>query len=156
MTDHVAIMSKKPPFLKWILDGSKKVESRWYKTKRTPYGRIKENDIIYFKNSGERITVKATVEKVLFFADLTQEKIKKIIKDYGDDIKLQNKDATTYTAKYCILLFLKDVQEITPFKIDKTGFGSGAAWLTMQNINTIKEKTPSTSHVNEQQQLAPS
>ena len=40
--------------------------------------------------------------------------------------------------RYCILIWLKKPQKIKPFKIDKTGYGTGSAWLTVDNINLIR------------------
>ena len=42
--------------------------------------------------------------------------------------------------KYCLIIFLKHVKEITPFGINKTGYGAMAAWLTMDDIDQIKLK----------------
>ena len=54
--DHVAIMNKRWKLIPKILDGSKTIESRWYVNKIKPWNSIKEDDKIYFKNSGEPIT----------------------------------------------------------------------------------------------------
>ncbi len=40
--------------------------------------------------------------------------------------------------KYCLLIFLKNPVKIKPFQIDKTGFGSMSAWITIKNISEIK------------------
>ena len=40
--------------------------------------------------------------------------------------------------KYCMLIFLKNPIEITPFEIDKTGFGIMSAWITVEDISRIK------------------
>lgn len=106
------------------------IESRWYKAKVAPWDRINAGDVVYFKESGEQVSVKAGVEKVLQFADLSEEKIKEILTVYGNRIgvgdsffeKVKNK-------RYCILVFLRDVEEIKPFNINKAGFGTMAAWL---------------------------
>jgi len=62
--EHVAILKKSWGFTKKILDGRKTVESRWYTTKKAPWDCIKEGDIVYFKDSGEPVTIKTTVAKV--------------------------------------------------------------------------------------------
>ena len=61
--DHVAIMKKSWKLTEKILSGEKKIESRWYKSKYPPWGKIKKGDIIYFKDSGEPVSIKAKVEK---------------------------------------------------------------------------------------------
>ena len=71
--DHVAIMKKQWGLTEKVLTGEKTVESRWYKTKHTPWDKIKAGDSLYFKDSGEPVIVKAKVAKVLQFANLGPE-----------------------------------------------------------------------------------
>ena len=136
---HIAILDKKRKLLPKIISGEKIIESRWYQTKRTPWHNIKKDDVIYFKDAGEKITVKARVKNVLFFDDLNKEKVQKILQEYGTDICMGTLDYTPYydKKKYCILIFLEDVQEIKPFHIDKTGFGNACAWMTIKDVKEI-------------------
>jgi ASC-1-like (ASCH) protein len=137
--DHIAILDKKRKLLQKIISGDKTIESRWYQTKRTPWHNIKKEDIVYFKDAGEKITVKAKVKDVLFFDDLNKEKVEKIIQKYGKDIGFNTLEYTEYFIgkRYCILMFLEDVQEIKPFDIDKTGFGNACAWMTVKDVKRI-------------------
>lgn len=139
--DHLAILDKKRKLLAKILSGEKSIESRWYKMKKTPYGIIKPGDTIYFKDSGEPVTIKATVERALFFSDLTREKYADIIHCYADQICLRNRNVDEYLKQkynYVTLIFLKDVQVIEPFNIDKKGYGLMAAWITIDDITKVK------------------
>jgi ASC-1-like (ASCH) protein len=134
--NHIAILQKQ--WLPLIVSGEKTIESRWYKTKRTPYGNIKANDTIYFKESGKPVTVKAIVEKVLFF-DLRHKQVSEVIKEYGNQIGLKERNPKNYEGlNYCILVFLKEVKQIEPFNIDKTGYGNMSAWITLEDINKIR------------------
>ncbi|MEK6918463.1 MAG: hypothetical protein AABW73_00310 [Nanoarchaeota archaeon] len=140
--DHVAIMNSKLALIPDIISGKKRIESRWYKTKRVPWNKIIVGDTIYFKESGKEITAKAGVEKVLQY-ELNKEKIKEIIEKYGGEggINLKNRDPNNefYSTKnYCVLILLKNPQTIEPFNINKKGFGSGVAWITTKNIKEIK------------------
>ena len=69
--DHVAIMKKSWKLTDKIISGKKIIESRWYKNKYTPWDKIKRGDMVYFKNSGEPVAIKALVTKVLQFSDST-------------------------------------------------------------------------------------
>lgn len=137
--NHIAILDKKRKLLPKIISGEKTIESRWYQTKRTPWHNIKKDDMIYFKDCGELITVKAKVKDVLFFDNLNKEKVLTILKKYGKAICVETLEYTSYydKKKYCILIFLEDVQEIKPFNIDKTGFGNACAWMTIKDIKKI-------------------
>lgn len=136
--EHVAILSKSKKLLSKIIEGKKTIESRWYKFKKTPYNNINSDDIVYFKESGEPVTVKAKVEKVLFFEDLDSEKIKKIIEEYGEGICISISFAENLKdKKFCTLIFLKDVERIKPFNINKKGYGIMTAWITLNSIDKI-------------------
>jgi ASC-1-like (ASCH) protein len=73
-----------------ILSGQKKIESRWYKSKRAPWGKIGKGDTVYFKDSGEPVSIKTGVEKVIFFSNLTSKKVKQILYEYGKDDGIEN------------------------------------------------------------------
>ncbi len=140
---HIAILSKKRKLLDKIISGEKTIESRWYKSKTAPWNRIKSGEVVYFKDSGDPVKVKAEVDKVLFFEDLDLEKVKEIVNDYGDKIALsKNKDDQFWkylnNRKYCILIFLKNVHEIEPFNINKKGFGLMSAWICIEDVDRIK------------------
>jgi ASC-1-like (ASCH) protein len=143
--DHVAIMKKSWGLTGKILTGEKTVESRWYKTKRTPWDKIKTGDNIYFKDSGEPVTVRAKVVKVLQFANLTPEKTEEIMTQYGkadlgtSHIMLEIREYIT-DKNYAIFVFFNNVEQLKkPFEINKIGFGLLAAWITISDINKIKK-----------------
>ena len=134
---HLAILSKKWKLLDLILEGKKTIESRWYKFKRDPWDRIKKKDIIFFKNSGEPVTAKAEVSRVLQF-DLRNTSARTILDKYGKQICIKSSKGLE-NKNYCILIFLKNPQKITPFNINKKGFGLMAAWISVININKIRK-----------------
>jgi len=142
--DHIAIMKKSWGLVPKILDGTKTCESRWYKSKTVPWDRIQPGDNLYFKDSGEPITVKARVTKVLQYEIENSNHALEIMKKHGKtDLGLETipEEIKDYTRNknYAIFVFFDSVEKIKPFKIDKTGFGSQAAWLTIDNINKIKK-----------------
>lgn len=141
--DHVAIMKKSWGLVPKILDGRKKIESRWSKFKIAPFGKVKKGDRVYFKNAGESVSASAIVSKVIMFDSLTPIKVKAILEKYGGEggIGLNNlKESYNWAKhkKYCTLVFLKNAKSVRPFSVNKAGFGTGAAWLTATNIKNIK------------------
>ena len=141
--EHVAIMKKSWGLTKKILNGQKKIESRWYSVKYKPWGCIREGEVIYFKDSGEPVKLKAEVSKVMQFADLTPKRVKEILYEYGDDDGLEKVKIPEFferfkNKKYCMLIFLKNPQKIEPFEIDKTGFGVMSAWITVDSVSKIR------------------
>ena len=141
--EHLAIMHKSWNLTNKILTGEKKIESRWYKNKYFPWDNIKENEIIYFKDSGDQVNIKAQASKILQFDNLNHNKVKEILYKYAkyDGIEADKIDyfyELFKDKKYCILIFLKNVQKIQPFDINKKGFGIMSAWITLKNIKKIK------------------
>ena len=136
-------MKKSWKLIPKILDGRKKIESRWGVNRCAPWGKVKTGDKVFFKNSGEPVTVSAKVVKIREFENLDLKKIRSILEKYGGDdgISISSLEHTVNWArnkKYCTLIYLENVKKVKPFNINKKGFGSGAAWLTVENIERIK------------------
>lgn len=143
--EHLAIMRKSWGLTEKILTGNKKIESRWYKMRRDPWDRIKAGDVVYFKNSGEPIKLKAEVERVLQFSNLTPERVGEILAEYGNDDGIDEERIAEFfelfkDKKYCILVFLRNPQRVESFEIDKKGFGNMVSWITIDRISDIKSE----------------
>lgn len=142
--DHIAIMSKDfGNLIEKILNGSKKIESRWSKHKIAPWKKVVKGDIVYFKNTGKQVTACAEVNKILEFEDLNPKKIHKILDKWGkeDGINVENFENTykwALSKKYCTLIFISNPKRVKPFKINKSGFGNGAAWMCVGNMERVK------------------
>jgi len=137
--DHLAILAKKRNLLSKILSGEKTIESRWYKFKKSPYHYISVGDDVYFKDSGNPVTVKANVNKVLFYDNLDKSLFNDILSKYGKQICISDSYWDFVKDKqYVTLIFLKDVTQIKPFDVDKKGFGMMAAWITVDDIQKIR------------------
>ena len=126
-----------------VLEGRKKIESRWGKNRCAPWGRVKKGDAVYFKNGGGPVTARATITRIEEFDGLSPGEAEEILKKYGGDdgisvTNLENMIEWAKDKKYCTLIFLEDPVEITPFNIDKKGFGNGAAWITVADVDTIR------------------
>lgn len=142
--DHLAIMKKSWKLTEKILSGEKKIETRWYKSRHAPWDKIKAGETVYFKDSGEPVTLKAEVEKVVQFSDLGQEKVMLAIQKYAEDDGIEKERIPKFfelfkDKKYCMLIYLKNPKKINPFEINKKGFGIMSAWICVENINKIKK-----------------
>lgn len=141
--DHVAIMRESWGLIPKILDGRKKIESRWGINKCAPWGKVKVGDKVYFKNSGEPVCAVAKVSRIREFANLNPQKVEKILRKYGgaDGIAVTDLERTIWWAKkkrFCTLIYLENPRLVRPFNIDKVGFGSAVAWLCVGKINKIR------------------
>jgi len=141
--EHVAIMKRSWGLTRKVISGEKTVESRWYASKRPPWGRIARGDAVYFKDSGEPVTAMARVSKVVQFSDLTREKVREILKMYGREAGIGGRDLPGFVEafggkRYCILVFLENAQEVAPFGVDKRGYGIMSAWITLDDVGKIR------------------
>jgi hypothetical protein len=141
--DYIAFMQKSWGVTEKIATGQKVIESRWYNVKYAPWGRISAGDSIYFKNTGEPVTTQAEVEKVLYFFDLSPDRIQTILEHYGKDMGIDKPDMPKFFEKfkhkrYCILIYLKKARRISPFEINKKGFGVMSSWIIVEHISKIK------------------
>lgn len=148
--NHIAILRKSnfkkgDNILGDIIAGRKTIESRWYVNKVAPWGRIFAGDNVYFKESGQPVTTKACVSRVVQYDNLDLEKALEIIKKHGKQIAPNLSDGEFFLwaqshsdKKYCILIFLQDVQRVPSFNINKRGFGSACAWLLVDDIDEVK------------------
>jgi len=140
--DHVAIMKKSWGLTQKILTREKNIESRWYRVRYAPWGRIHKGDFVYFKDSGEPVILRARVQKVLQFQSLTPARVKELLQKYGRDDGIEKKDIHTFFQKfkhkkYCILVFLKHPERVRSFHINKSGFGAMASWIIVGDIKLI-------------------
>lgn len=144
--EHLAIMKGPWGLTSKILSGEKKIESRWYKSKYPPWGKIKSGDVVYFKDAGKPVEIKSEVGKVIQFSGLNPEKIRNILDEYGSLDGIEKSNIPKFfdifkDKKYCILIFLKRPQKIKSFDVDKKGLGSMAAWITIDKVSKIKKNS---------------
>lgn len=136
-------MKKSLGFTQMIADGTKTIESRWYSSKRAPWDKIRKGDIIYFKDTGSPIRLQAEVSGVEQFEKLKPPEIQRILNKFGKRIGLSSDYLPIFyeqvkDKKYCILIKLKNPNEVTPFEINKKGFGNMTAWISLEDVRKIK------------------
>lgn len=136
-------MKKSWGLLPRIVSGEKVIESRWSKFRSSPFNRVKVGDRIYFKDSGEPISLEAEVDKVLQFEDLTAGRVREILERWGAKDGIREAEIPEFfrllkDKRYCVLVFLKDVRDVKPFQINKRGFGVQAAWICTPDVEDIK------------------
>lgn len=141
--DHIAILDPSLKLLPKILSGEKTIESRWYNSRRAPWNNIREGETVYFKNSGEPVTVKATVKQVEQHTDLAPSRIEELVRYHSISLGIEQDILPLFlervrNKRFAIFVYLSDIQTIAPFDINKTGFGTMSAWITLPSIARIK------------------
>jgi len=121
---HIAIMSE--PFLSYVFDGSKSVESRFSLNKIAPYGKAEPGDMVFMKAGP--IVGCFTISWVKTF-DLSEYPVVEIANEYGtricgDDAFWKRKS----TKRYATLMGIQNIRRLTPVKITKL---DRRAWITL-------------------------
>jgi len=143
--DHVAIMRKAWGLTAKLLTGKKTIETRWYKNKSSPWDQIFPGDRIFFKDSGEPVSVQAEVKRVEQFANLDKDAVLNLLNRYAqsdglgiDPGSLEKFYHLFKNKRYCIVIHLGKIRAVKPFQVDKTGYGLQSAWLVTGSIESLK------------------
>lgn len=80
---HLAILVE--PWLSWLLDGTKTIESRWSQRKTIPYERVEIGDVLLLKASSGPLKGICEVSETWFF-DLEQTGIRVVRDRFGEAI----------------------------------------------------------------------
>jgi len=138
---HLVILKK--PYLDAILDGRKPVESRFWKTRRYPFGRVLPGDKLFLKISSGPVCAMATAAAVKNFENLTPEQIIEIKQQYnhlvgGADEHWQNRA----NCKFGFLVWLKDVRAIEPVRIHKKDWRAWVVLTEKENFGLLENGIP--------------
>lgn len=124
---HLGIFTE--PYLTYMLNGEKKIESRFSKNKIAPYNKINKSDIVIVKKSGGDIVAYFTIKKVLFF-DLNTTSINEIKNKYEKELCVDNEFwDTKQNSRYATLIKIDEIHKIKPFHILKKGMQT---WICLK------------------------
>ncbi|MDP9864883.1 MULTISPECIES: ASCH domain-containing protein [Streptosporangium] len=123
---HIACMVE--PFLTYILEGKKTIESRFSKPLISPYRRVAVGDTVLLKAGP--IVASFSVESVEFI-ELNTREISRLISNYSDAICADSEFWAARTDKrYATLLGIADVRQLTPLRVDKQ---DRRGWLVLRD-----------------------
>lgn len=121
---HLAVMNE--PFLKYVFEGKKTIESRFSLHKIAPYQKVQPGDAVFMKAGP--VVGRFTVAWVKYF-DLSEYPIEKLRQEYDDAIC---GDADFWKAKstkrYVTLMGIQDVNRLPPMQIEKR---DRRAWVSL-------------------------
>jgi len=115
---HLAVMVE--PYLSYLLEGKKTIESRFSIHKRAPYNRVRKDDVILVKRPGGPIVGICLVSNVWFY-ELDQASWKKIWTDFFQKIFVADPEFwfERQHASYATLILIKNARTIRPFRYAK-------------------------------------
>jgi ASC-1-like (ASCH) protein len=115
---HLAIFVE--PYLSYILNGKKTVESRFGVQRRAPYGQVAKGDIIFLKRSGGPIMGLCKVSSVWFYK-LNPQTWKKLRTEYTTSLCAQDPQfwEQRANASFATLMQIVSVKKIQPVHFPK-------------------------------------
>jgi ASC-1-like (ASCH) protein len=140
MNYHLVILKK--PYLDAVLNGRKRIESRFGTTKRPVFGQVLPGDTLFFKLSAGPVCATATVAAVENFDNLTPQKMLqlKLLHNrciLGTDEYWQSK----LNSRFGLLVWLKDVRPIEPVRIQKKDWRAWVVLTPSNNFGLLKRDT---------------
>lgn len=116
---HLGVFTE--PYLTYMLDGKKTIESRFSKNKILPYNQISKDDIVIVKKSSGNVVAYFTIKEILFF-DLNETSVNKIKNKYNKQLCVdENFWISKSNSNYATLIMIDKIVKLTPFHIDKKG-----------------------------------
>lgn len=126
-TWHLGIFTE--PYLNYMLEKKKTIESRFSKNKIAPFEKITKDDIVFVKKSGGDIVAYFTIKEVLFF-DLRNTPIEEIKEKYGKELCVDNSFWTIKKdSNYATLIVIDQIKKVKPFSIKKKGMQT---WIELK------------------------
>jgi hypothetical protein len=135
--DHIVYLDAKAKELENLVNGNKSMIIRGASGKKLPHGRVNEGDVLYFINNNGESEIKAMgiVSSVLNSDKLSVEESFETIVRHQDRLQLPDKQFDKWAGKrYLVLIGLDEIQEIKPFRIDKSRFPGMEDWLSVGRI----------------------
>ena len=138
--DHIVIVDTRAKEIEDLVKGIKSMIIRGSSGRKLPHGRVNEGDILYFVNNNGECEVKArgVVSSVLNTEKLTVEESFETIIRHQDKLQLPDKQFEKIAGKrYLVLIGLNEIEEVKPFRINKTSFINIDNWIPVGKIETI-------------------
>ncbi len=141
--DHVVYVDHPSGELDKLLNGEKCIILRAGMGRKTPYGRVKPGEILYFvNNNGDGLVRAAAVVKSVSNSDmLTPDESRNLLLLKKNELHLEIEQFQEYLGKkYMVLVEVKNVCRIMEFKLDKAAMQSAEDWVPIENIELLKRR----------------
>ena len=138
MSHHLVILKR--PYLDAIVSGRKQIESRFWKTRRAPFGMVDVGDTLFLKASSGPVCATAKVGAVKRFEELDAVRLSEIKRRYNNEIGGSEQYwASKRHCRYGLLVWLKDVRAIPPMRIDKKDWRAWVVLTEREDFGLLQE-----------------
>jgi hypothetical protein len=139
--DHVVYLDAKAKEMEILLDGKKTMIIRGAAGRKMPYGRVNKGDMLYFINNNAEgvVKAKAKAKSVINSDKLSKEVSIALVERYQDKLQLTARQFKRWAGKrYIVLIEVGDVDQITPFSLDRSEYGNMDDWLPVTDIESVR------------------
>ncbi|MBT5641507.1 hypothetical protein HOJ44_00160 [Candidatus Bathyarchaeota archaeon] len=139
--DNVVYVDHKAGELERLVSGEKTIVIRGATGRKLPYGRVNMGDVLYFiRNNGEGLVrAKAMVDRVVNSARMTPGESKRFVDEHAAGLQLSDAQYKKWAGKrYLVLITVFNVEDLEPFKIDRSGYRKRDDWLPVGDIDSVK------------------
>lgn len=115
---HLAVFVE--PFLEWILEGRKTVESRFSKRRVAPYGAVQAGDWLVLKRSSGPVVGICRADDILCL-ELNPERLLHVRSQYSESLCATDDQfwEARLKSRYLTLIHLNEVHQLPPFSCSK-------------------------------------
>jgi len=141
--DHIVYVDAKSGEMEQLLNGKKTMIVRGAAGRKIPYDRVESGDRLFFtRNNGEGVILaSAYAKQVTQFDTLSRELYFEILENHQSMLNLSPGQFNRWGGKrYLVLIEIDSLQEVQPFKFNRSAFNNMDDWLPVGNIETVKVK----------------
>lgn len=140
--NHIVYLDYKSNALELILTGKKTMLVKGAMSRRIPYNRVEEGDLLFFMNSRRDDSIKATAEvsNVYFSKGLTEDQSFDLLESYRSDLRLHTSQWKKYAGKrYLTLVSIHNVKKVSKTKLRAVLNHENDDWLLVASMDSILE-----------------
>ena len=116
---HLAILLE--PYLKFILQGSKTVESRFSRNRIAPYGAVHSGDVVLLKGSAAKAVSGICLVRRVWFYQLNSNKLELIRNGFATPLRADDSSfwEKHKSARFATLMRIAEVFPLPPIQVPK-------------------------------------
>lgn len=116
---HLAILLE--PYLKFIFEGSKTVESRFSRHRIAPYGAVHSGDVVLLKGSAAKAVSGICIVRKVWFHQLNSDKLELIRNCFATALRADDSSfwEKHRSARFATLMRIAEVYRLPPIQVPK-------------------------------------
>jgi len=143
--DHIVYLDKPAGALEAMRRGDKTMVARAYNGRRSPYGKVKVGDTLYFtENDGRQIIYgRGGVIKVFDSPKLGHEESEAMLEQFRKPLWLSEAQFLRMAGKrYLVLVTVDRFQEVPRFRFTRRDFHTLDDWILVGDVERARKEGP--------------